>query len=136
MKTECVIIKCLLTPVGIGCVSAIFPALMPLSWIQETHEWLGLGEFPEAPIAEYLARGMSVMCVFYGGVALVIARDVMRYLPVIRFQAIFICILAPVGLFLSLRTGLPAKYLVMDAAGAVLMMLPVLILSFKLKPEE
>ncbi len=118
---------------GITCVPAIIPACMPLSWISGTHEWLGLGKFPEQPIAEYLARGMSALCAFYGGLVLVLSRDVPRHLPIIRYQALFLCFAVPLGLFANLKLGLPAKYLLMDAIGAMAIMLPVLILSFRLK---
>lgn len=129
------IIKFLLILMGISCVPAIIPAVMPLAWIQGTHEWLGLGEFPEQPIAEYLARGMSVLCAFYGGLVLVLSRDVRRFLPIIRYQAIYLCVVSPLGGWMAMNSGIESKYFVIDALGGLVIMLPVLILSLRIKDE-
>jgi hypothetical protein len=68
-----------------GCIMllALPAAVMPRGWMAAVHEWLGLGALPKAPIAEYLARGMSAVCALIGAILLVAARDVRRYGPVI-----------------------------------------------------
>jgi hypothetical protein len=53
---------------------------MPRSWLDVGHQVLGLGEFPTAPMAEYLARSVSALCTFYGGLLLLLARDVRRFI--------------------------------------------------------
>ena len=66
-------------------VGAVF---MPKSWMAATHEWLGLGAFPQAPIAEWLARTTSALYALVGGVMLVAASDVRRYARIITCLAL------------------------------------------------
>ena len=60
---------------------------MPTTWIVATHKWLGLGDFPDAPITQYLARSISALYAIFGGLVIVVSTDVRRYVPVIRFLA-------------------------------------------------
>ena len=62
---------------------AIPCALMPMAWMEAIHLWLGLGELPETPIVEYLARSSSLLYGFHGILLLLVASDVRRYLSVI-----------------------------------------------------
>jgi hypothetical protein len=62
---------------------AIPCAFLPVAWMDVTHQWLGLGPLPNAPILEYLARSCSLLYGFHGFILLLIASDVRRYLPVI-----------------------------------------------------
>ncbi|SRR5579875_3093903 len=57
----------LLRIIGAVCLLALFPLWMPRAWIGAGHRSLGLGTFPNSPIAEYLARSVSALSGFYGG---------------------------------------------------------------------
>ena len=103
---------------GAICFVAVVPALMPRAWIVACHAWLGLGSFPQQPVAEYLARSTSGLCAFYGGLLWVLSADVRRYAPIITYQAVAITFLAIVGNVLSVRCGMPVSWAAGDAAGA------------------
>src|SRR5258708_26988720 len=68
----------LLRLVGGVCLIALVPLLMPRSWIEAGHAWLDLGAFPAAPIAEYLARSVSSLSAFYGGLLVALDRKSTR----------------------------------------------------------
>lgn len=68
---------------AIPVLLAIPCALLPVSGMNATHQWLGLGPLPDAPIVEYLARSSSLLYGFHGLLLLLVATDVRRYLPVI-----------------------------------------------------
>src|ERR671927_409654 len=70
---------------GIGSLFALIPVLMPVSWMAATHRWLGLGEMPTGPIVEYLARSLSAFYALVGALCLVVASDLDRYRPLVRF---------------------------------------------------
>ena len=36
---------------ALGCI-AVFAIVMPTSWMAAAHQWLGLGDFPDAPITQ------------------------------------------------------------------------------------
>ncbi len=48
------------------------------------HADLGLGIFPAAPLTDYLARSVSALYAFHGGMLLILSTDVRRYLPAVR----------------------------------------------------
>ncbi len=57
----------LLWVIGAVWLLAPIPLWMPRAWIEAGHRWLGLGRFPDSPIAEYLARSVSALSGCYGG---------------------------------------------------------------------
>ncbi len=72
---------------GLAC-TAVFAIFLPTEWMAAIHRWLGLGEFPDAAVTQYLARSVSVFYAMFGGLTLLAARDVLRYGPVITYLAI------------------------------------------------
>ena len=46
---------------GVICMTALVAVFMPRAWIDWCHQRLGLGPFPVAPVAEYLARSASLL---------------------------------------------------------------------------
>jgi len=51
---------------GVTDTLAFIAVVMPTTWIQWGHQWSGLGEFPDAPIAGYLARSASALYALHG----------------------------------------------------------------------
>ena len=95
----------LLRAVGGVCLLAVVPLWMPRDWIEAGHRWLGWGPFPHGPVAEYLARSVSALSGFYGGLLVALAADVRRYTPVIRYQAVAIMLLSASGAVVGSRAG-------------------------------
>lgn len=77
------LLQWLLRIVGGSICLALVPIFFPLPWMEAIHGWLGLGEMPNAPIFEYLARSTSGMYFAHGVLILVASTDVRRFLPVI-----------------------------------------------------
>ena len=125
----------LLRILGWICVLALIPLLMPRSWLDAGHRSLGLGEFPTAPIAEYLARSVCALCAFYGGLLLLLAGDVRRFVSIIRYQAVAIMTLSAFGIFAGVRAGVPAFLVIADALGCWIFLVPILILAARLNGE-
>ena len=95
-----------------GCTSmlAIYAVLQPHSWMAATHEWLGLGTFPEQPIAAYLARSLSAFYALLGGALLLFSTDLRRYRPPLVYVSGSITILGVVLFFIDRSAGLPASW--------------------------
>ena len=75
----------LLRFVGVGALFALVAVFMPSSWMAATHRRLGLGEMPTGPVVEYLARSVSAFYAVMGALCLVVAADLERYWPLVRF---------------------------------------------------
>jgi hypothetical protein len=75
----------LLRFVGVPALFALVAVFMPSSWMAATHRWLGLGEMPTGPVVQYLARSLTAFYALFGALCLVVAGDVERYRPLVRF---------------------------------------------------
>ena len=125
-------ISLLLRILGGICVLAVVPLFVPRTWLDAGHRFVGLGAFPTAPIAEYLASSVCALCTFYGGLLLVLASDVPRFIRVITYQAVAIMILSAFGIFAGVRAGLPAYLVVADALGCWIFLVPILVLAARM----
>ena len=56
----------LLRLAGSVTASAFLAIFLPVEWMASTHRWLGLGEFPRAPVVDYLARSIAALYGFHG----------------------------------------------------------------------
>ena len=112
-------------------VIALFPFVMPLSWMAFIHEWLGMGVLPDKPVVEYLARTTSALFGFLGGLYLVLATDVRRYARVITYSAMATLVLPAVNTPLCLRAGMPPWWMWGDVVVCWLFGLGILFLQWR-----
>jgi hypothetical protein len=110
------------------CLFALVSLWMPRSWIEAGHRWVGWGEFPAAPIAEYLVRSVSALSAFYGGLLIALSFDVRRYAPLIRYQAVAIMALSACAIVVGKWAGLPLWFVGGDAAACWAYCIPMLVL--------
>ena len=118
----------LLRLMGVSLCMAIFPIFFPISWMASIHRRLGLGEIPEQPIFEYLARSLSAMYFAHGCFVIAASSNVVRFklfLWVIGFLNIF---LGTALLFTDLLAPMPLYWTLLEgpliiAAGALLLWL-------------
>ena len=129
-------IRLLLRLLGGICVLAAIPLLMTRNWFERAHELIGLGSFPTSPVAEYLARSVSALCTFYGGLLITLSRDVRRFSPIIKYQAAAIMALSVMGIYSGVRSGLPARWVIADAIGCWAFLLPMLLLVVRLQASN
>jgi hypothetical protein len=125
-------LKLLLRLVGGLCLLALISLWMPRSWVEAGHRWLGWGEFPDAPVAEYLARSVSALSAFYGGLLVVLSFDVRRYVVLIRYQAVAIMVLSACGLIIGRQAGLPLWFVGGDMVACWAYCVPILMLAGRL----
>ena len=105
----------LLRVIGGVCLLALLPLWMPRGWLDAGHRWLGWGPFPDSPVAEYLARSVSALSSFYGGLLVVLAVDVRRYAALIAYQAAAIMLLSASGVVVGSWAGMPLWFAGGDA---------------------
>jgi hypothetical protein len=109
----------LLRIVGVGALFALVAVFMPLSWMATTHRWLGLGEMPTGPVVEYLARSVSAFYALFGGLCLVVASDLGRYRPLVRFLGVAFAVLSLALLGVDLAAGMPWWWTASEGPGGV-----------------
>ena len=123
----------LLRLIGGVCLLALVSLWMPRNWIDTGHRWLGWGEFPAAPIAEYLARSVSALSAFYGGLLVALSCDVRRYSPLIRYQAVAIMLLSACGVVVGGWAGMPRWFVGGDAMACWAYGVPMLALAWRVE---
>jgi hypothetical protein len=121
----------LLRTIGGLCLLALVALWMPRSWIDVGHRWLGWGAFPAAPVAEYLARSVSALSAFYGGLLIALSFDVKRYIPLIRYQAVAIMLLSACGVVVGGWAGVPRWFVGGDALACWAYGIPMLVLAWR-----
>jgi hypothetical protein len=119
---------------------AILAVPLPASWMEAIHRAGGLGELPDAPIVDYLARTTSWMYAMLGGLCLLLATDPRRYAPIITYVAcvlIFAAVLVTVlGLMYLAGGSRLGAWLVIDAVTAAPFGAAILILQRLASREE
>ena len=109
----------LLRFVGVTALFALVAVFMPSSWMAATHRWLGLGEMPTGPVVEYLARSLSAFYAVMGALCLVVAADLERYRPLVRFLGVAFALMSLVLLGVDLAAGMPWWWSTSEGPGGV-----------------
>jgi hypothetical protein len=109
----------LLRFVGVGALFALAAVFMPSSWMAATHRWLGLGEMPTAPVVEYLARVLPAFNALVGALLLVMASDLERYRPLVRFLGVAFALLSLALVGVDLAAGMPWWWSASEGPGGV-----------------
>ena len=125
----------LLRVVGAAEALAIVAVFMPRAWILACHEMLGMGAFPEAPVAEYLARSTSLFYALLGGVLCWLSLDVRRYARVVTVLAVATIACGVILLASDMRAGMPWWWTVGEGPFVVALGVAFLLLQARARCE-
>lgn len=120
---------------GVIDMLAFIAVVMPTAWIQVGHRWSGLDEFPDAPVASYLARSASALYALHGLLLVYMSYDVSRYWPLIRFLARFAVAHGFVMLCIDLAVGMPTWWTAFEGPAFSGTGLIVLLAQYWERPE-
>jgi hypothetical protein len=95
-----------------GCITAtaFLAIVLPVDWMAATHQWLGLGDFPRAPIVDYLARSIAALYGFHGVLLLIISGDPVRYRTIVSYVAAMNVLFGLIVLAIDVHAGLPVVW--------------------------
>jgi len=113
---------------------ALIAVFMPGEWIDATHRWLGMGDFPEEPISYYLARSLSAFYAIFGGLLWLISVDLERY----RNIGFYLCYaglaFGPIVLFIDISADMPFYWTLLE--GPFVIILSVVLLALLKKARR
>jgi hypothetical protein len=113
-ETRIRILTILLRVAGV-CTVAAFPAmLLPAEWMASVHEEVGLGEFPRAPVVDYLARSIAGLYGFHGVLLLIVSTDPARYSSIVTYVGTFNVIFGLMLIAIDLYAGMPRSWTLME----------------------
>lgn len=84
MKTDRFLRRFLRWVGGVAALAALC-AVMPYTWMNAAHTFLGMGRLPETPIVGYLARSTCAFYALFGGLFWVMSFELDRYRPLLRY---------------------------------------------------
>ena len=95
-------------------IFAFIAVVMPRSWMEISHAWLGMGQMPDGPLIMFMIRQASYTYGIHGLSLWVLASDVERFRPLIVFNGIAFLVAAPVFFLIDLSSGMPLWWAVSD----------------------
>ncbi len=86
---------------------AFLAMFLPVDWMASTHRAIGMGEFPRAPVVDYLARSVAALYGFHGVLLWLVSTDIVKYRVVIWYIAILNMTFGVMLLAIDAHAGLP-----------------------------
>jgi hypothetical protein len=115
---------------------ALVAVVMPYSWMDATHQWLGLGRLPDQPIVGYLTRSLSALYALLGGLLWALSFDLQRHRPTICFLGVAIVIFGAMLTAIDWVEGLPLWWRVWEGPWVMVMGAATAWLAFRLEPGD
>lgn len=112
-------LKFLLRLAGAITVTAFFTMLLSPDWMASTHERLGLGEFPRAPVVDYLARSIAALYGFHGVLLLLISADPIRYRAIVSYVAVMNITFGLMLIAIDIHAGMPSWWTIGEGPPVV-----------------
>lgn len=109
------ILSLLLRLTGAVEILAFIAVIMPRSWMEISHAWLGLGEMASGPLIMFMIRQASYAYGFHGVSLLVLATDVERYRTLIILNGISFLLAGPVFFAIDYTSGIPMWWTIIDS---------------------
>src|SRR5262245_43528938 len=86
---------------------AFAAVVIPFHWMGAVHAWLGLGEMPQGVVLRYLIREVALLDGLHGVLLWLLARDVVRFRPLIIFTGFSYLVGGPVFATGAATAGMP-----------------------------
>ena len=104
----------LLRFLGINGLLALIFLVMPFSWIEQIHNWSGLGDMPDAPIVRYLTRSICLFYALFGSILIMISLDLVRYRRLVWFTGMLFPLIGIILLGVDIIEKLPLSWILSE----------------------
>lgn len=132
------LLKLFLRVIGTAAVFAIIAVVMPYSWMNAIHKWLGMGKLPAEPIVGYLARSTSAFYAILGGLFWVVSFDICQHRAVLLYLGFVVVIFGAALFIIDLLEGMPLHWSLTEGPFNVAFGIVILVLSYRIgiKPAQ
>jgi len=117
LMTEQQIQKWILRIAGGFEILAFIAVVMPRSWMEVGHTWLGMGVMPEGSLLMFMIRQASYTYGFHGLSLCVLSTDLERFRPLIMLNGISFTLAGVVFALIDYTSGMPWFWTVGDSLG-------------------
>jgi hypothetical protein len=104
---------------GVVLMLAFGAVLLPTDWMAAVHRWLGMGEFPAAPLTDYLVRSVAALYGFHGVLVLIVAGDPARYERIVLYLGVMDIVFGLMMLAIDLHAGMPIVWTAVEGPPLV-----------------
>ena len=116
---------------------ATFAIIFPDSWMSAGHRLAGLeGEYPQAPITEYLARSLSMLYAGLGFLIVVISFDLVRYRRLVFYLGVGHLVMTAILAFIDFQAGMPLVWALPEIASPAVVGVVILALLARVPANE
>jgi hypothetical protein len=130
------LLKALLRITGALCLLAMVAVVMPGSWMDATHRWLGLGPLPSGPIVGYLARALSLFYALLGALLLFCSFTPRRHRALLCLLGVGCAVLGVTMWGVDISEGLPGWWKWGEGPLDLAFGLLILVLALRLEAPE
>lgn len=116
---------------GVTEILAFFAVVMPRSWMEISHQWLGMGEMAGGGLLMFMIRQASYTYGMHGISLVVIASDVVRFRKLVILNGIAYLLAGPLFFWIDYSTGMPWFWTVIDSFGCGSMGAVLLLLNWR-----
>jgi len=131
LMTEQQIQKWILRIAGGFEILAFIAVVMPRSWMEVGHTWLGMGVMADGPLLMFMIRQASYTYGFHGLSLLVLSTDLERFRPLLMLNGISFTLAGVVFALIDYTSGMPWFWTVGDSLGCGLFGIAILWLNRK-----
>ena len=98
-------------------ILAFFAVIMPRSWMEVSHSWLGMGEMASGPLIMFMIRQASYTYGVHGVSLWVLSSDVVRFRALVILNGIAYLLAGPIFFLIDHSSGMPWYWTVTDSVG-------------------
>jgi hypothetical protein len=98
-------------------ILAFIAVVMPRSWMEVSHRWLGMGEMVSGPLIMFMIRQASYTYGMHGVSLWVLASDVTRFRKLVILNGIAFLLAGPIFFWIDYSNGMPWFWTVIDSFG-------------------
>jgi hypothetical protein len=109
--------KWILRIVGVTEILAFIAVVMPRSWMEIGHTWLGMGTMADSPLLMFMIRQASYTYGMHGVSLLLLSTDLQRFRLLLIMNGVAFLIAAVVFALIDYTAGMPSWWTVSDALG-------------------
>jgi hypothetical protein len=117
-------------------VLAFVAVVMPRSWMEISHSWLGMGQMPDGPLIMFMIRQASYAYGMHGISLWILATDVKRFRPLVILNGISFLLAALVFFLIDYSAGMPIWWTLSDTVACLFFGVSLLWLSLQRNPER
>ncbi len=100
---------------AVTLLSAALAVVVPHSWMDAVHCWLGMGDLPDEPLVGYLTRSLSALYAAIGACYWFLSNDVRHYLRLLRFSIPVTAVFAAALIGIDCASAMPAAWTIVEA---------------------